>query len=69
MFYLVNAYNMVYNKVIENITLIQEGSTMIIFVLGALLVGIIGVFIMSLMVVAKRADEISEERRHIIQHP
>lgn len=42
---------------------------MILFVLGALLVGIIGIFIMSLMVVAKRADEISEERRHIIQHP
>ncbi|WP_275896235.1 hypothetical protein [Paraliobacillus sediminis] len=42
---------------------------MILFVLGTLLVCIIGVCIMSLMVVAKRADKVIEERRHIIQHP
>ncbi|WP_407270910.1 hypothetical protein [Radiobacillus sp. PE A8.2] len=43
---------------------------MILLVVGALLSGITGLFVMSMMVVAKRADQINEERRNIyLQHP
>ncbi|MDL4842707.1 hypothetical protein [Aquibacillus rhizosphaerae] len=43
---------------------------MFVFVIGTILVGMVGTFTMSLMVVAKRADQMSDKTNNIdFLHP